>query len=93
MQNVIRHGYYVALDNQSVHTDSLHQYHTQPSHLRHCFDYLRQALQCATDTNLEPVDFELGGINGWGVSRVCRDYESAKRWAEKWRASDRKHIL
>lgn len=57
-------------------------------HVRHCFDYLRQSLMCAADGTLEPVDFSLGGVTGWGVKRQCRDYEALKLWAEERRASN-----
>jgi hypothetical protein len=42
---------------------------------------------CAADTNLEPVNFELGGVTGWQFNRTCRDFEGVKKWAEvnrKW---------
>lgn len=64
-----------------------HNGRPDPHHLRHCFDYLRQALMCAADTNLEPVDFELGGVTGWRFDKTCRNFEEVKEWAEvnrKW---------
>ena len=57
-------------------------------HMRHCFDYLRQSLMCASDTTLEPVDATLGGVTGWGNERVCRDYIGVKAWAEERRVSN-----
>ena len=60
--------------------------HTRSSHLRHCFDLLRQSIECAADTNLEPVDFELGGVTGWGFDRNCRNFEAVVEWAEDWTA-------
>ena len=54
-------------------------------HVRHCFDYLRQTIQCAADTNIEPGNLELGGVTGWGVGRVCRDFDEVKRIAAEWR--------
>lgn len=69
---------------QHVHD---HNSRPDPHHLRHCFDYLRQSLICAADTNLEPVNFELGGVTGWQFNRTCRDFEGIKKWAEvnrKW---------
>jgi len=57
-------------------------------HIRHCFDYLRQSLMCASDTTLEPVDTNLGGVTGWDVSRSCRNYEQLKDWAKAHRASN-----
>ncbi|RMZ67609.1 Tat pathway signal sequence [Pyrenophora seminiperda CCB06] len=67
-----------------------------PEHITHCFEYLRQALMCASDTNLEDtvereVDGERRGVEGdaWGTRRVCRDFEGVKEWAERWRVGTR----
>ncbi|KAL4887399.1 hypothetical protein BJY04DRAFT_212436 [Aspergillus karnatakaensis] len=57
-------------------------------HMRHCFDYLRQSLMCASDSTFEPVDPKLGGVTGWGTERVCRDYAELRVWAEARRVSD-----
>ena len=62
------------------------------SHLRHCFDFLRRAIMCAGDTNLESVDQETFTSTGWGFERQCRDYEGVREWAEKWRQADSKGI-
>ncbi|KAJ3474802.1 hypothetical protein NLG97_g9688 [Lecanicillium saksenae] len=61
---------------------------TSDAHMRHCFDYIRQGLMCASDTSLEPVDPKLGGVTGWGNERVCRDYQQVVAWAEDHRVSD-----
>lgn len=53
-----------------------------PFHIRHCFDYIRQALMCAADTNLEVLDRETHLTNGWGQPKQCRDYEQVVAWAE-----------
>lgn len=66
-----------------------------PGHIIHCFEYLRQALMCAADTNLEVthqrVD-ESGKMSieaeGWDTARVCRDYDAVKEWAEAWKVAD-----
>lgn len=58
------------------------------SHMRHCFDYLRQSLMCAADSSLEPVDSMLGGVTGWGNERFCRDYAALVTWAEHRRVSN-----
>jgi hypothetical protein len=55
-----------------------------PEHIQHCFDYLRQALMCAADTNLEVLNHTTHLTNGWGQKKQCRDYESVFSWAEKW---------
>ncbi|PHH90571.1 hypothetical protein CDD83_3258 [Cordyceps sp. RAO-2017] len=77
----------IATLNHSASSSSPHEAlhaHTGVDHIRHCFDYLRQALMCAADTNLEPINLETRAVNGWGVERKCRDYEAIKDWAEKW---------
>lgn len=54
-------------------------------HIYHCFDYLRQALLCHGDTTLEKARVVEGpngasqtvrGVDGWGVTHQCRDYDS-----------------
>ena len=67
--------------------------HMQPPHLRHCFDYLRQALLCAADSTLEPWSENLGGVTGWGVERVCRDYGGLRVWVEERRTNDREGFI
>ncbi|PSN75083.1 hypothetical protein BS50DRAFT_480838, partial [Corynespora cassiicola Philippines] len=59
-----------------------------PAHARHCFDYLRQSIMCAADSNIEPIVNELNGISGWGNQRVCRDFEGLAEWAERWKATE-----
>ena len=58
-------------------------------HMVHCLDYLRQALQCHADTNLEyRVVSGSGtgdvGFTGYGEHK-CRDFERVFRFAEEWR--------
>ncbi|CAG8971171.1 hypothetical protein HYALB_00010171 [Hymenoscyphus albidus] len=45
----------------------------KPPHVKHCIEYMRQALMCNADTTLEPIDDELGGVTGFGNKRKCRD--------------------
>jgi hypothetical protein len=40
---------------------------------------------CNADTNLEPIDPDLGGVTGWGFTRKCRDIVRLIGWAQKWR--------
>ncbi|KAI1161917.1 hypothetical protein F5B18DRAFT_653202 [Nemania serpens] len=56
-------------------------------HSAHCFDYLRQSIMCAADTNLEG-ETEAGP--GWGSDHTCADYDAVLAWANensamKWR--------
>ncbi|ESZ93632.1 hypothetical protein SBOR_5981 [Sclerotinia borealis F-4128] len=66
------------LEQKSAHT------HIETAHQKHCFDYLRRAIMCAADTNLEYVDPVTDDTTGWGSERVCRSFEDVKGWAEKW---------
>ena len=59
--------------------------------MKHCFDYLRQALMCAADTALEQLQSGEGGliagVDGWGTTHRCRDYQKVSNWATSYRAS------
>ncbi|PYI04755.1 hypothetical protein BO78DRAFT_347040 [Aspergillus sclerotiicarbonarius CBS 121057] len=81
--NALREVYYAAVDGQLSHMTEEHDHQTDPHHVRHCFDYLRQSLMCSADTNLEPVTKDLKGVTGWGFSRTCRNLDSVKSWAEE----------
>jgi hypothetical protein len=64
----------------------------------HCFDYLRQGIMCASDTSLEwavDVTHEVSshGVDGWGVTHVCRDFTAVVAWAEKNRWGEATGIL
>ena len=62
-------------------------------HLRHCFDYLRRALMCTADTNLEYVNPETDATIGWGYPRMYRDFESVKKFAGTWKNSSDAGIM
>lgn len=49
-------------------------------HSAHCFDYLRQSIMCAGDTNLEGKT-EAGP--GWGSEHECVDYDALLQWANE----------
>ncbi|MCJ1360503.1 MAG: hypothetical protein MMC33_010511 [Icmadophila ericetorum] len=90
-QNSLRKGYWLLLNNKlqrQQDTDSNHDPDsamiTSPGHVQHYIEYLRQALICHVDTNIEPVIQELHGVKGFGVEHVCRDYESVKAWTGTW---------
>ncbi|KAF2667311.1 hypothetical protein BT63DRAFT_426201 [Microthyrium microscopicum] len=81
------HGaYYNALSSKPM-AHGGHEGHGAEGHMGHCFDYLRQVLMCAADTNMEPLGADLGGASGWGSERTCRDYDAVVRWASKNRMS------
>lgn len=66
---------------------------TDLDHIQHCFDYIRQALICAADTNLEPKNQKTGKTNGWGFERTCRNFQQVLDFAEKWRNNGETTIL
>ncbi|TLS27899.1 hypothetical protein PpBr36_02069 [Pyricularia pennisetigena] len=46
------------------------------THLKHCLDYLQQAVLCSGDVSLEPLAEDDSGrlkINGYGALHRCRD--------------------
>jgi hypothetical protein len=47
-------------------------------HAGHCFDYLRQGIQCSGDMSLEHSrDDEKPGVDGWGVKHSeCKSWVS-----------------
>lgn len=63
MQGMLKH------DRRDDHGD-LH-------HIEHCFDYLRQNIECVSDMTIEWADKERTNkedlqINGYGISHQCR---------------------
>ncbi len=61
------------------------------AHWDHCFDYLRQALMCTAYLTLETLEHggtALAGVDGWGTTHMCRDYQGVLDWAAAHRATD-----
>ncbi|KAF2466311.1 uncharacterized protein BDR25DRAFT_237348, partial [Lindgomyces ingoldianus] len=94
--NGLRKQYYLSLERgsgtggefEAKNGETKDRNRSDPAHVRHCFDLLRQSLMCSADTNIEPVDSELGGITGWGSERKCRDFGTVFEWAGKWAYQD-----
>lgn len=57
--------------------------HLSAAHGRHCLDYLRQAIMCQADSNVEPVDDESLSVVANGVEHKCMDYKALKKWTEE----------
>lgn len=57
------------------------------THRFHCFDYLRQVLQCTADSSLEGWDPGAipGNTRGFGSTHICRDYDALGEWAQRFR--------
>ncbi|TDZ33418.1 Oxidase ustYa [Colletotrichum sidae] len=56
-----------------------------PSHVLHCYDYLRFGLMCGADTALEGSSDMMGqrlgmGTMGLGTTHVCRDWDALSEW-------------
>ncbi|MCJ1446042.1 MAG: hypothetical protein MMC23_006547 [Stictis urceolatum] len=79
-------AYYDALENSnsSVSENGPQGTRITPTHVSHCFDYLRRSIMCAADTNLEVVDHVTRTTNGWGREKKCRDYAKVVEFAERW---------
>ena len=95
---MIRRGFYAATSvadsssaNSSADIMNFEGYWRGRIHARHCFDYLRQTVQCTADTNLEPVNFDLKGVNGW-TKHICKDFDAVRRIAAE-RRPDLKSII
>ncbi|TGO64536.1 hypothetical protein BOTNAR_0087g00170 [Botryotinia narcissicola] len=58
------------LEQKAAHT------HIETAHQKHCFDYLRRAIMCAADANLEYVDPVTDDTTGWGSERLWIQVES-----------------
>ncbi|KAI0009997.1 hypothetical protein F4779DRAFT_639808 [Xylariaceae sp. FL0662B] len=53
------------------------------SHVLHCFDYIRQGLQCAADVTLEKADASTMESHGWGDTHVCRSWDAVWDFLDK----------
>ncbi|KAL8792163.1 MAG: hypothetical protein Q9195_005259 [Heterodermia aff. obscurata] len=85
---MIRLGYFAALDSlNGIHSglpaekpkgsQDEHAAHRDAPHMKHCFDYLRQAILCAGDTTIEWARESGGGendgqVDDWGIEHQCR---------------------
>ncbi|CAN8099826.1 unnamed protein product [Discula destructiva] len=59
---------------------------TYRTHIDHCLDYLRQALQCASD--LTPLTYQYSQTRGrrypiFGAVHTCRNFDAIHDWAVK----------
>lgn len=75
---VLRLAFYHALDG----TFDYDSKNSGDWHAGHCFDYLRQSIMCAADTNLEHSNAE--GHHMWNRTHYCRDWESVIAFEVEW---------
>ncbi|KAH9203073.1 hypothetical protein DL95DRAFT_399693 [Leptodontidium sp. 2 PMI_412] len=59
------------------------QHHMKNNHANHCFDYLRQSLQCAADMSLEWPEPGTKSTDGWGVPHLCKSWDSVMGYMDK----------
>ncbi|EMF17924.1 uncharacterized protein SEPMUDRAFT_153745 [Sphaerulina musiva SO2202] len=55
-------------------------------HTYHCIEYLRQVVQCTSDTTLEGFDVthpNKFATTGWGSTHVCKDFDAVFTWTEQ----------
>lgn len=83
-----------SLYNSTVHSDHSRASAESPpvigGHLRHCLDYLRQAIICSADMTVEWAQVGPHGervqIDGWGIPhRECKDVSVIDEWISKHR--------
>ena len=63
--------------------------HPFKAHPEHCFDYLRQYLQCNLKLDFEKARVDPDGkrrsADGWGVAHQCVNFNKVQEWiAESW---------
>ncbi|RDW68185.1 hypothetical protein BP6252_09581 [Coleophoma cylindrospora] len=93
-EDLVREGYGISLFHQ-VHClvvirSAFQAGNKDDDHVKHCFEYIRQAIMCTGDTTLEKVTVDDQGvlqpeIDGWGVVHQCRSYSMLFDIAEKHR--------
>jgi hypothetical protein len=56
-------------------------------HMSHCFDYLRQTIQCAGDMAMEWPRTEPDGghfaVDGWGIPHECKNWDTISTYMDK----------
>ncbi|KAH9218726.1 hypothetical protein DL95DRAFT_457936 [Leptodontidium sp. 2 PMI_412] len=77
-------------NNRAINKTS-EAYIMKKKHMAHCFDFLRQAVMCAEDMTLEPVDE--GATDGWNVTHTCRDFKTIYDFAAERRYRNTSGIL
>ncbi|PYI28109.1 hypothetical protein BP00DRAFT_481885, partial [Aspergillus indologenus CBS 114.80] len=87
---MIMHHYDVLLSNHVGPNHTLNE--DDLWHVDHCFDYLRQSIQCCGDTALEGQgEMKAPGTDGSGGIHICKDYEMIRAWAEQRRITELTH--
>lgn len=91
LQFAIMQRYHVLLtSNQTGETLSL----DDAQHMEHCFDYLRQSIQCAGDVTIESKAIGSEELDRTGGVHMCRKIDDIFAWAEQnkpWTHTDNAH--
>ncbi|KNG84912.1 hypothetical protein ANOM_006412 [Aspergillus nomiae NRRL 13137] len=78
------------------HSDHHHR-DDHSDHTKHCIDYLRQSIMCASDATLEGSGVLGGGrnraVDGWNNTHQCRDWDSLYDFASRHRMLDSDGIV
>ncbi|KAE9388249.1 hypothetical protein BT96DRAFT_1074737 [Gymnopus androsaceus JB14] len=83
------------IQNSFLDPDDPHRFPSEPEHLHHCFNYLRQTLLCEAADSLEKGDFLKRNFSSEriGDTVVCRDWESmfdaAAKNHQDWKRSSK----
>jgi hypothetical protein len=86
----IRDHYWKLLDSILNHDEKLQDLaETLKSshHINHCYDYIRQSLQCSGDMSLEWPRTEHDGrrfvVDGWNIPHQCKSWVSYNLWQHR----------
>ncbi|KAE8137997.1 hypothetical protein BDV38DRAFT_282605 [Aspergillus pseudotamarii] len=80
------------------HSDHHHR-DDHSDHTKHCIDYLRQSIMCASDATLESSGVLEGdgstirAVDGWNNTHQCRDWDSLYDFASRHRMLDSDGIV
>ena len=80
-QRIIRESFVTMMTGNRI--PSAHPFKAHPEH---CFDYLRQYLQCNLKLDFEKARVDQDGkrrsADGWGVSHQCVDFGKVLEWID-----------
>ncbi|KAH8897176.1 hypothetical protein GQ53DRAFT_760356 [Thozetella sp. PMI_491] len=84
------HEWYRETNDKEYLNVALNQ--VEDEHIYHCVDYIRQAIICNGDTTLEKSravnSKPVRGVDGWGVTHECRDFDAIFAYAAAHRSNN-----
>ena len=71
---------------ENVTSPTYHEAIAGPWHLAHCFDYLRQGIQCSADMSLEFVSENTGlaVVDGFNHPHECKNWNEIWKYAKRY---------